>query len=120
MKLRTSNKSHLIARDFKILLEQSPTHKTAKIVVSVAKITSWCHLWDVALDYGVRGTRSLQTLLREMCQPIFENSVCNLCKKNLIDHVCRNHSEIVNNKSLPQIVAVLQEVDSDTSCFFIC
>ena len=99
-------KSHLITKDFKLLLEHSLSHKTAKIVASVAKTTSWCRLWDTALDCGVKGTRGLQTLLREMCRPIFENSVCNLCNESLnindlwLDHICHNHPEIVNNKSL--------------------
>ena len=67
-----------IAKDFEIPLEQSSIHKTAKITASVAKTTSWCCLWDIALDYGVKGTQGLQSLLREMCRPIFKNSVCNL------------------------------------------
>ena len=57
-------KSHLIAKDFEILLEQSSIHKTAKIAASVAKTTSWCRLWDISLDYGVKGTRGLQSLLK--------------------------------------------------------
>ena len=52
--------------------------------------------------------------------PVFENSVCNLCNESLnvndlwLDHICHNHPEIVNNKSLSQIVAALHDVDSDT------
>ena len=113
-------KCHLITKDFELLLEHSLSHKTAKIVASVAKTTSWCRLWDTALDCGVKGTRGLQTLLREMCRPVFENSVCNLCNESLnvndlwLDHICHNHPEIINNKSLSQIVAALHDVDSDT------
>ena len=113
-------KPHLIAKDFELLVEHSSTHNTAKIVASVAKTTSWCRLWDTTLDRGVKGTRGLQTLLREMRQPVFENSVCNVCKESLyindqwLDHVCNNHPEIVNNKSVSQIITALQEVDSDS------
>ena len=39
-------KSHLITKDFELLLKHSLSHKTAKIVASVAKTTSWCRLWD--------------------------------------------------------------------------
>ena len=59
-------KPHLIAKDFELLVEHSSTQNTAKIVASIAKTTSWCRLWDTALDRGVKGTRGLQTLLREM------------------------------------------------------
>ena len=116
-------KSHLITKDFELLLEHSLSHKTAKIVAFVAKTTSWCRLWDSVLDCGVKGTRGFQTLLTEMCRPAFESSICNLCNESLnnfiindlwLDHICHNHPGIVNNKSLSQIVAALHEVDSDT------
>ena len=55
-------KSHLIAKDLELLIEHSLSHKTAKIVASVVKTTSWCRLWDIVLDPGVSGTRGLQAL----------------------------------------------------------
>ena len=32
------------------------THTSAKYVATVAETTSWCRLWDLALDCGVQGT----------------------------------------------------------------
>ena len=116
----SSYKSHLIGKDFELLIEHSLSHNTAKLVASVAKTTSWCKLWDTALDFGVKGTRGLQALVREMSRPIFDNSSCNLCNESLnkdtlwFEHICHHHPEIVNNKSLAQIIAALHEVDQDT------
>ena len=81
--IAAEQKSNLISRDFELLLEHSHSHQNAKLVAEVAQTTSWCRLWDIALDRGVKGTRGLQTLLRELSRPIFSNSVCNLCNVDL-------------------------------------
>ena len=60
---------NLIRKDFQLLIEHSLSHKTAKLVATVAQTTSWCRLWDIALDRGVKGTRGLQAELRELSQP---------------------------------------------------
>ena len=31
--------------------------------------TSWRRLWDVALDQGVKGTRIMQAIFKELCRP---------------------------------------------------
>ena len=36
------------------------------------------HLWNLALDPGVQGTRGVQTLLRALCVPKLEANACHL------------------------------------------
>ena len=42
------------------------THPSAKYVATVAETTSWCRLWDLALDRGVQGTCGMQSLLKNL------------------------------------------------------
>ena len=115
----TENRSNLISRDFQLLIEHSLSHKTAKLVAAVAQTTSWCRIWDIALDRGVKGTRGLQALLRELGRPILNNSVCNLCNESLdqnslwFEHLCCLHPDIVNNRSLSQVISSLHNLDHE-------
>ena len=112
-------KPHLISKDFQLLIEHSLSHKSAKLVAEVVQTTSWCRLWDIALDRGVKGTRGLQTLLREMCRPIFTNSVCTLCEADIdqnslwFEHICCKHPDIVNNRSVSQVITSLCKLDHE-------
>jgi hypothetical protein len=45
----------------------------------IAADTSWMKLWDIALDYGPRGTDALQALYRELTRPQFQPGICHLC-----------------------------------------
>ena len=71
-----SMKQEILKSDFEVLLSSTATHHTARYVAEVAKTTSWCRLWDSALDRGVQGTRGLQTLLKTLSQRIYRDSSC--------------------------------------------
>ena len=45
--------------------------------------TSWMKLWDIALDYGPRGSSSLQALYRELTRSQLQPGVCHLCGTTL-------------------------------------
>ena len=64
--IAAEQKSNLISRDFELLLEYLRSHQISNLVTEFAQTTSWCRVWDIALDRGVKGTRSLQTPLREL------------------------------------------------------
>ena len=74
-----SMKMDLIKSDFEALLSFASNHPSAKLVATVAETTSWCRLWDIALDLGVQGMHSLQTLLKEPSRTMF--------KVSCVDHV---------------------------------
>ena len=73
-----SCKASILKQDFNLLLSSSSTHATASLVASVAQTTSWCRLWDVALDQWVQGTRGLQSLLKELSPRIYDYE-CKSC-----------------------------------------
>ena len=92
---------------------------SAKYVASVANTTSWCRLWDLALDRGVQGTRGLQTLLKVISLRIYKNSLCPSCDHSLpahslwFDHLCSEHPDVVNHLTCSDILSCLKEADAD-------
>ena len=75
-----SNKKYILQSDFKLLLPSATQcHGSAAPAAHVAAHTSWRHLWDVALDHGVKGTRIMQAIFRELCRPssCFQCLLCN-------------------------------------------
>ena len=112
-------KSILSNKDFQLLITHGLSHRNAKLVAEVAQTTSWRQLWDIALDRGVKGTLGLQRLLRELGRSIFANSVCTLCNADIdqhslwFKHLCCQHSDVVNNKSVSQVTTSLPELDQE-------
>ena len=110
-------KSILINKDFQLLITHGLSHRNAKLVA--AQTTSWRQLWDIALDRGVKGTLGLQRLLQELGRSIFTNSVCTLCNADIdehslwFEHLCCQHSDVVNNKSIFQVITSLRELDQE-------
>ena len=54
-------KSKIVDKDFNLLISSSLSqHVSVRLVAAVAESSSWRRLWDIALDKGVKGTRTLQ------------------------------------------------------------
>ena len=73
--IAAEHKLNLISRDFELLLDLSRSHQNAKLVAEVVQTTSWCRLWDIALDRGVKGTRGLQNT-PERIEPAHIQQLC--------------------------------------------
>ena len=111
-----SMKTDIIKSDFEVLVSSAAIHPSAKYVAIVAETTSWCRLWDIALDRGVQaGTRGMQSLLKELNRQVFENFSCrsygtSLSKDSLwFNHICTN----MNNLPFEEIISGLSEADVD-------
>ena len=70
-----SMRKDIIPSDFDVLLRSAATHPSAKYIASVGEVTSWCRLWDLALDRGIRGTRGLQPLLKVLSHRIYTKTL---------------------------------------------
>ena len=46
---------------------------------------SWICLWDWALGYGTKGTKTCQRLVKLMTKPIFGDWLCLACNKKIDD-----------------------------------
>ena len=89
-----SNKRHILNSDFKMLLSSANHHcGSAAAAAQIANHTSWRRLWDIALDHGVKGTRTMQAIFRELCHPL-ACLQCSLCEvevptySSCLEHVC--------------------------------
>ncbi len=97
-----------------------------------------CRLWDAALDKGVKGTRVMQAIFRELCRPTacFKCSLCNddvpPCS-TCLQHICVSHpSEAGSILREPDIGTILQNhisykwhmdfqvIPSFSSLFLLC
>ena len=114
-----SRKKEILKSDLDALVSAATSHHSAKYVASVANTTSWCRLWDLALDRGVQGTRGLQTLLKVISLRIYKNSLCPSCDHSLpahslwFDHLCSEHPDVVNHLTCSDILSCLKEADAD-------
>ena len=117
-----SEKSNLFDRDIVNLIASSLNHPSAHLVASVAQSVSWCRLWDLALDRGVRGTNQLQRIVYHLSRPIFSNFSCPLCDTTLtptttwLSHLCNSHS-ITNGPihlSVEEVIYALKSESVDT------
>ena len=74
-----SNRKHILRSDFQLLLSSSTDrHGSSAAAAQIANLSSWRRLWDTALDQGVKGTRIMQAIFRELCRPTscFQCSLC--------------------------------------------
>ena len=97
-----SSKESILRSDLNILLSaSSECSSSAAPAALIASHTSWRRLWDAALDKGVKGTRALQTLFKELCRPssCFK---CSLCDRDVplntscLQHACDVHSDVTD------------------------
>ena len=122
------SKVNIINSDFKLLLT-SEIEKcgSAAPAACIATQTSWRRLWDVALEKGIKGTRIMQMLFKELCRPMscFKCSKCDpevLSDSSCLEHICNNHPNEIRNLSYDHLISVLKEADSETifsSCKFL-
>ena len=57
-------KREVLQADWEACTTEASRHNSTAIASRIASDTSWMKLWDMALDYGPRGTDSLQALYR--------------------------------------------------------
>ena len=75
--------------------------------------SSWCRLWDQALDQGTMGTRLIQCLFSSLCRPILGDRSCHLCSteiplnQSFFDHL--NFSHLDNNYNQDVVKTILEE-----------
>ena len=72
-------KQNVLQADWEACTTEASRHNSTAIASQIASDTSWMKLWDMALDYGPRGTDSLQALYRELTRPQFQPGMCQLC-----------------------------------------
>ena len=89
-----SNRKHILRSDFQLLLTSSTDrHGSSAAAAQIANLSSWHRLWDTALDQGVKGTRIMQAIFRELCRPTscFQCSLCEAVvspSSSCLEHVC--------------------------------
>ena len=75
-----SAKSTLLNQDWKQTINAAKMHSSLRhIVCSDVVASSWCRLWDQALDLGIKGIRLTQCLFHFLCRSTFGDRLCPHC-----------------------------------------
>ena len=72
-------KRDILKTDWDSCITEASNHCSTAIAAQIAVNVSWVRLWDMALDYGPRGTECLQAFYRELTRPQFQKGICHLC-----------------------------------------
>ena len=111
-----------LQKDFSNLLLSAKG--SAQLVASITSKVSWRRLWDIALEKGVKGTKIVQSLFREVCRPAscFKCSVCDShvpSTTTCFEHACNKHPEQVQKLSVESLVDMLSEGQADSMFLFV-
>ena len=114
-----SNKDRILKQDFDLLISTSSSEQTScSLVACVAKRISWRRLWDTALDKGVKGTRTLQSVFKELSRPksVFTCSLCapdEIREPSCFEHICEHHSDQIGELNSSRLFDCLEQANSD-------
>ena len=114
-----SNKDRILKQDFDLLISTSSSEQTScSLVAHVAKCISWRRLWDTALDKGVKGTRTLLSVFKELSRPksVFTCSLCapdEIREPSCFEHICEHHSDQIGELNSSRLFDCLEQANSD-------
>lgn len=112
------NKHRILKQDFDLLISSSSSEQTSSYLVAhVAKYISWRRLWDLALDRGVKGTRTLQSVFKELSRPksVFTCIICvsdKISESSCFEHVCDHHSDLIGELTCIDLLDCLTQANS--------
>ena len=107
-------------KDWYLVLTSINIHSSLKHVSSSAIAPSWCKVWDHALDYGVYGTKLMQSLFRVLSKPVFGDWKCPSCdlvidsSQSYLEHVCSHHCPDLD---IDDIVHAIEDCGPDLMSF---
>ena len=109
-----SAKRTLLNQDWKQTINAAKMHSSLRhIVCSDFVASSWCRLWDQALDLGIKGTRLTQCLFHSLCRPTFGDRLCPHCtteiprNQSYFEHL--NFDHLDNSYDQDEIETILEE-----------
>ena len=96
------------------------------MVAKVAEVTSWMKFWDVTLDKGPRGSKSMLAMLFEITKPAFGSKPYPHCDikefySSLFHHLMETHphDHVLVQEDPAEISQLLVDIDSDSDIFYI-
>ena len=110
------SKKLLLNKDYQILLSSAMSHPSVHSAAVIAQTTSWRKLWDQALEYGVKGTRCVQSVLRSLSRPTFGEKLCPICNCQITEpsfstYLFEHHPSQVCHKSLTDAIILISSLD---------
>ena len=73
----------LLEIDSKLSLQRAEGHPSLKHILEVSKKISWMKVFDMALDHGTKGTRTVQSIMKMLSVPLYGHRECRHCGTNI-------------------------------------
>ena len=93
-------KKIILTGDKMLDLVQSRKRESLKHLSTLYSELLWLKIWDMALDYVIRGTKAALCLYGTLSRPLFGNRLCPRCVSSVtagltyIQHLCVCHPEL--------------------------
>ena len=86
----------ILTVDKHLRADSASTHQSLKHLSAIHSEVSWLRIWDVALDYGTRGSKSALSLFRTLSHPLFGCPRCEtpITDTTYIEHLIHHHKEL--------------------------
>ena len=68
-------KNRILKVDWENCITEASQHSSTALAASISSMK----LWDMALDYGPRGTAAMQALYRTLTKPRLDQNTCAIC-----------------------------------------
>ena len=66
----------LLEIDLKLSLQRAEGHLSLKHILEVSKKISWMKVFDMALNHGTKGTRTVQSIMKMLSVPLYGHRKC--------------------------------------------
>ena len=98
-------KSDMLRKDWNRTVREARTHPSLAIACATDFIAaSWNSTLDQVLEFGVRGTRLMQTLFNSLSRPVFGNKSCPHCEDTIAtsyqEHLFSSHLNKYNTNDI--------------------
>ena len=119
-------KKRILDHDQLRTISLSETHPSLQYPVNIAKHNMWMKFWDLALDHGVKGTKSALTALKLLSMSLFADRVCPVddCdyvvpeNTPLCDHLIHCHTDLSHRNTPSSLADIIISTRNDPNQFY--
>ena len=98
-------KTVLLDADWQSTLSIAGSHPSLTYISDESVVNEWCNVWNEALEYGTKGTKTGQSIFRILCRPVFGDRMCSHCSSPITEQMFADHMVTSHNLPLSSIMS---------------
>ena len=98
-------KTVLLDADWQSTLSIAGSHPSLTYISDESVVNEWCNVWNEALEYGTKGTKTGQNIFRILCRPVFGDRMCPHCSSPITEQMFADHMVTSHNLPLNSIMS---------------